>query len=222
MNVTLSGPAEGHLKDLFTDAKEQDANWIICAGDFGIWPDPARRDRASKKHVTTEFAQRYVGAIYEEIRIPVLTISGVHEDHQFLAHRKSVNNTEILSNVHWLANGYRTVVGTHGPPMRVTGLGRAYSEATYRGAYSKRSQRHYTRHDIERACSSGPTDLLVVYENLDAEGIRNMIFATRPQLILTVAHPNRPVYPEVQGIPVVTLERRTTRTIIWEEGKIIC
>jgi len=222
VNVTLSGPAEGHLKDLFTDAKEQDANWIICAGDFGIWPDPARRDRASKKHVTTEFAQRYVGAINEEIRIPVLTISGVHEDHQFLAHRKSVNNTEILSNVHWLANGYRTVVGTHGPPMRVTGLGRAYSEATYRGAYSKRSQRHYTRHDIERACSSGPTDLLVVYENLDAEGIRNMIFATRPQLILTVAHPNRPVYPEVQGIPVVTLERRTTRTIIWEEGKIIC
>jgi hypothetical protein len=222
MNVTLAGPAEGHLKDLFNEAKEQEANWIICAGDFGIFPDPARRDRASKKHVVSEFADRYSGVINEEIRIPVLTISGVHEDHQFLAHRKSVDNTEILSNVHWLANGYRTVVGLHGPPMRVTGLGRAYSEATYHGNYSKRSKRHYTRHDIERACSSGPTDLLVVYENLDAEGIRNMVFATRPQLILTVDHPNRPIYPEVQGIPVVTLGRRATRAIKWEKGKIIC
>jgi hypothetical protein len=222
MKVLLAGPAEGHLKDLFNEAKEQEANWIISAGDFGIFPDPARRDRASKKHVVSEFADRYSGVINEEVRIPVLTISGVHEDHQFLAHRKSADNTEILSNVHWLANGYKTMIGLHGTPMRVTGLGRAYSEATYRGNYSKRSKRHYTRHDIERACSSGPTDLLVVYENLDAEGIRNMVFATRPQLILTVNHPNRPVYPEIQGIPVITLGRRATRAIKWEKGKIIC
>jgi hypothetical protein len=127
----------------------------------------------------------------------------------------AANNTEILANVHYLANGYRTVIGEHGPPCRVTGLGRAYSEATYRGEYHKKSYRHYTRHDVERACSSGPTDLLVIYEHLDAEGLRNVIFATRPQLILTVRHPNRPVHSEIQGIPVISLARGATQCVSW-------
>lgn len=222
MNVLLTGPVQGHLKDLFNEAKTRHANWIVCAGDFGIFPDPARRDRTSRHYSTTEFAQRYVGVVNELITIPVLTISGVHEDHQFLSHRKSVNNTEILSNVHWLANGYRTVIGLDGPPMRVTGLGRAYSEATYRGDYSKRSRRHYTRHDVERACSSGPTDLLLVYEHLDAEGIRNLIFATRPKLIVTVKHPNRKIYPEVQGIPVISLDRQEVKEVKWDKNQFIC
>jgi hypothetical protein len=131
-----------------------------------------------------------------------------------------MNNTEVLSNVHWLAQGYRTTIGWD-VPIRVTGLGRAYSEATYNEQYSKRSYRHYTRHDIERACSSGPTDLLVLYEHLDSPGLRNVIFATRPKLILTVEHPNRKVYEEVQGTPVISLGRQCVTLLEYKDGEFI-
>ncbi len=222
MNILLAGPVEGYLDALFDFAKTSQAHWTVCAGDFGIWPDPERMDRASRSHAALDFSKRYVGADARVIETSVLTIAGVHDDNRWLANRQSANNTEILSNVHWLAQGYRTAIGFEGPPCRVTGLGRAYSEATYNEQYSKRSHRHYTRHDVERACSSGPTDLLVVYEHLDAPGIRNVIFATRPKLIVTVKHANRPVYPDVQGVGVVTLGRSEGKLVKWEKGKFIC
>ena len=101
----------------------------------------------------------------------------------------------------------------------MTGLGRAYSEATFSGIPGKKSHRHYTRHDVERACSSGPTDLLVVYESLDEPGIRNVIFATRPKLIVTTARANQKKYETIQGFPVVSLGRHETRMVTWEEGE---
>lgn len=221
MNILLSGPVEGYLNTLFSNATEAGAHWVVCAGDFGIFPDPQRMDRAARKHAGTDFAKRYVGTYAREIKIPVLTVAGVHDDNRWLNHRQSVDNTEILSNVHWLAQGYRTVIGFDGPPLRVTGMGRAYSESTYNGEGGKRAHRHYTRRDVERACSSGPTDLLVLYEHLDAPGIRNIVYATRPKLILNVAHPNRQEYTEIQGTPVISLGRGSSRLIQWKEGAFV-
>lgn len=221
MNILLSGPIQGHLSNLFDNAKSVDAHWIVCTGDFGIFPDPDVMDRAAKQHASKEFSLRYVGADPRPINIPVLTISGVHDDNRFLQRRVAAGNTEILSNVHFLANGYRTVIGFDGPPCRVTGIGRAYSEATYNEQYGRRSHRHYTRRDIERACSSGPTDLLVVYDHLDSPGIRNVIFATRPKLIVTTSHENRKSYSEVQGIKVISLGRFEGKLVKWEDERFI-
>lgn len=219
MKILLSGPIEGRLSYLFDIAKQFEVHWIVAAGDFGIWPDPMKMDRASRRFAKKEFALRYVGADPRPINIPALTISGVHDDNRFLQHRQTANNTEILDNVSWLAQGYRTTIGFEGPACRVTGFGRAYSEATYNGQFGKRSHRHYTRRDVERACSSGPTDLLIVYDYLDAPGIRNVIFATRPKLILNVKHPNRKVYSQVQGIKVITLDRFETDIVYWENNE---
>jgi hypothetical protein len=219
MNILLAGPVEGYLDPLFDYAKLAEAHWVVCTGDFGIWPDPARMDRAARVHHGVDFSLRYVGSNPSPINIPVLTVAGVHDDNRWLEHRKSVDNTEILSNVHWLAQGYRTTIGFDGPPLRVTGLGRAYSEATYSGEPGKRAHRHYTRRDVERACSSGPTDLLVLYEHLDAPGVRNVIYATRPKLIVTTEHSNRKVYTDVQGIDVITLDRQQGKTVQWVDGQ---
>lgn len=219
MNIFLAGAVEGYFDPLLDLAIGSEAHWIVCSGDFGIWPDPGRMDRASRKHHGADFAKKYIGADPRQVKVPILTIAGVHEDHRWLNHRKAVDNTEILNNVHWLAQGYRTTIGFEGLPCRVTGLGRAYSETTYSGERGKRSHRHYTRRDINRACASGPTDLLVVYEHLDAPGIRNVIFATRPKLILTAHHVNRPSYDNVQGIDVITLDRQEGKTVKWVEGK---
>jgi hypothetical protein len=220
MKMLFAGAIQGDIQDFQDKAKSVDAQWIVTPGDFGAWPDPRRMDRAAKKYCSDEFAKRYVGADPREIRTPVLFTAGVHEDHRFLAERYAADNTEVLSNVHYLANGYRTTIGFEidQPPCRVTGLGRVYSENSYNGVYGPNSKRHYTRHQIERACSSGPTDLLLLYDHIDAPGLRNLIYATRPKLILNAAHTNRNPYDEVQKTPVITLGRRETRVVQWENG----
>lgn len=219
MKILLAGPIEGAL-DAFYEHAGPEPHWAVCAGDYGIWPDPARMDRASKKHASKDFSRHYVGVMDTPIILPTLTIAGVHDDNRWLSHRQSVDNTEILNNVHWLANGYRTSIGWD-TSIRVTGMGRAYSEQTFAGEVGPKSHRHYTRRDIERGCSSGPTELLVIYEHLDAPGLRNLIFATRPKLILGVSHPNHSSYEEIQGIPVLQLGRNECKIIEWKDNSFI-
>ncbi len=214
MNVLLAGPIEGHLETFYERAKIQNPHWIVQTGDFGAWVDSARMDRASRVYGGKDFSLAYVGALILP-PIPTLFIAGVHDDNRFLQGRVAANNTEVLSNVHFLAQGYRTVIGWN-KELRVTGLGRAYSEPTYLGQGGKRSHRHYTRRDVEKACSSGPTDLLVLYEHLDAPGLKNVIYATRPKLILNVQHPNRKIHESVQGIPVISLGRQETKLVSWD------
>jgi len=216
MEILLSGPVEGFLRPFFEFVNEQHPHWVICAGDLGIWPDVARMDKASRKWGGNDFSKLYVGADATPINVPVLTIAGVHDDNRWLDQRQSTGNTEILSNVHWLSQGNRTVIGWGDVECRVTGLGRSHSESTYLGQPGKRSHRHYTRHDVEKACSSGPTDLLVLYEHLDAPGIRNVVFATRPKLILNIQHPNRKRYDEIQGTPVIQLDRTESKLVHWD------
>lgn len=218
MKILCAGPVQGHYTKLFKEAEQTQAHWIVCAGDFGIFLDPNKIDRGARPFTSTEFARRYVGAIPDPINVPVLTVAGAHDDNLWLEQRKAAGNMEILSNVHWLAQGYRTVIGHHGMPMRVTGLGRVYSEQTYNEQFNRKSSRHYTRRDVERACSSGPTDLLVLHEHLDAPGLRNVVFATRPKLILTCYRPKAQHYESIQGIPVLALDRQETRQVVWTDG----
>jgi len=173
-------------------------------------------DRAARKHAGRDFSRMYVGVDPIGAAFQTLIISGVHDDNDWLKDRHDSGNAEILANVHCLAQGYKTEIGWE-KPLRVTGLGKAYSDATYNGKFNFRSNRHYTRSEVDRACASGPTELLVVYEHLDAPGVRNIIFATRPKLILNVAHPSRKRISEVQGTTVIQLERHETRPVEWDE-----
>jgi len=174
-------------------------------------------DRAAKKHAGRDFSRMYVGADTSYSEFQTLIISGTHDDNEWLKRMHEVGNTVILGeHVHWLAQGFKTTIGWE-LPIRVTGLGKAYSESTYSGQFGSRSSRHYTRAEVERACSSGPTDLLVIYEHLDAPGIKNVIYATRPKLILNITHPNRKKYTEIQQTPVIQLGRGETRLVEWDE-----
>lgn len=220
MKILLFGPIQGNLSSFYKHAAEFEPHWAVSCGDYGIWPDPHKMDKASKKHTAHEFSKYYVGAIPTPISIPTLITTGAHDDNQFLEHRKSTGNLEILRNVHWLAQGNKTNIGWD-ETLRVTGLGRVYSESTYAGEKKKRSHRHYTRHDIERGCSSGPTDLLIVYEHLDAPGIRNLIFATRPKLILNLDRPARKTYEEIQGIPVIQLGKFESKLVEYKDSSFI-
>jgi len=222
MRILLSGPVEGHLEAFHKKVwSEHKPHWIVCAGDYGVHPDPKLMDRAAKKHAGKDFAKMAVGMIMPPVT-QTLIIAGVHDDQQWLNRRVTANNTEVLANVHYLHQGYQTKIGWEEPAgVRVTGLGRAYSAETYGGSPGKRAYRHYTRHEVERACSSGPTDLFVCYEHLEAPGIRNIIFAVRPKLILTVAHPNIKLVSEIQHIPVIALGRQEMKLVTWSGSTFV-
>ncbi len=222
MKIALAGPLEGDLSSFYSQMNQTNPHWVVCTGDYGVWPDPHRMDRAARTHASLDFSKYYVGNIEGLPNIiPTLTLAGVHDDNRWLNHRQASNNVEILNNVHWLSQGYRTTIGWEGPPMRVTGLGRAYSEASFSGGRGKKAYRHYTRRETERACSSGPTDLLVLYEHVDAPGLRNVVYATRPRLILNTKHINRKLYDTIQGIPIIQLGRKEVKEIEWKEGSFV-
>jgi len=208
MKIALCGPVEGYLNAFYDHLSvcDHDIRWALCVGSFGVWPDRHRIDRGSRNHAGKDFAERYLYDI--SVPIPTVFVAGVHEDHRFLKERQSWNNTQMLQNLHWLANGFKTTIGWGDEQIRVTGLGKAYSKSTYEGNFHKKSWRHYTRQEVERGCSSGPTDILMLHEHVDGGGIRNLIFATRPRLIIVKAQPDQKTYDHVQNIPVISLQRK--------------
>jgi hypothetical protein len=210
----LAGPIEGHLNKFYKFAADHEPHWVVCAGDYGIWVDPYLMDNKIKQYVAADFAGIYL-RLMPQIKIPTLTIAGAHDDNKWLARRVATGNLDILDNVSYLAQGYKTTIGWDSP-IRVTGFGKVYSEQTWKGEVSKKSHRHYTRAEVERACSSGPTDILVLYEHIDSPGIRNIIFATRPKLILAANRPRQKEYNEVQNIPIINLERGHTKIVEWD------
>lgn len=156
---------------------------MLCTGSFGTWPDPAKVDRPTRKREGAgDFARYYIQG--PENRLQTLYVSGVHEDHDWLKNRLHMGNMEVLSNVHWLANGFKTIIGDHEEQLRITGFGKVYSEATFNGKVTSKSKRHYTRSEFEKACSSGPTDILMLHEAPDNEWTRRLVFATRPKIIV--------------------------------------
>lgn len=192
MKILLSGEIDGKIKDFYEKATHLVGGgwgmntlpeWVLCTGSFGTWPDAAHVDRGTRQNAGVgDFARLYV----EGWQAPLQTVyvAGVHEDHQWLKKRQAAKNMEVLNNVHWLATGFKTNIGNWDENIRVTGFGKVYSETTFNGTKGKRSQRHYTRQEFEKACSSGPTDILLFHERPTNKITHQIIFATQPKLIV--------------------------------------
>lgn len=214
MKIALCGPVEGHLSSFYEHlaAAGQDIRWALCVGDFGLWPDRNRIPRGSRTHgAGTDFSRMY--ALDTPVPVSTLTVCGVHDDIRWLKQRQDMGHLELLPNLHWLVSGHKTVIGWGEYNVRVTGLGKVYSKSTYNDQFSKKSYRHYTRQEVERGCSSGPTDILLLHEHVDEPGVRNLIFATRPKLIVTVARPDQKPHLKVQDRPLVALQPREIVTV---------
>ena len=219
MKIAVTGPIDGNILHYYDNLKNKGVDWLLCTGDFGVWPDPARIDRATRqKNPNQDFAKLYI----DDWSAPVQTlfVAGVHEDQQRLDRRFKDKHTEVLENVFWLANGFKTHIGDLDATVRVTGLGKAYSEKTFRGEYTKKSPRHYTRKELERGCASGPTDILLLHTDPSSEGIRNLCFATRPRIIFY--HSKRPESGTIQNTPAYGIVANQTLLFDYSEEKIIC
>jgi hypothetical protein len=116
-------------------------------------------------------------------------VQGKHDDHRWLNFMYSRGQLEVMPNLNWLLNGYKTHIG-NGADVSLVGLGKVYSPIAYSG--EKRKPGTYTRGEVERACSQGPTDILITHEAGKgaqigshisvAEGINNICYAIRPKI----------------------------------------
>jgi hypothetical protein len=134
---------------------------------------------------------------------PTLFIPGAHEDHVWLKERFKRGRLNILPNLTLLINGYKTTIGTDEDTVTVVGLGKTYSQNFYGPPKvgdkpfltlkeMVRRQKHYTRAEVNRATTHGPTDILLTHQagqgsrlgHIQSEclGINKISFAIRPKI----------------------------------------
>lgn len=171
---------------------DRDPDWVFHVGSLGVWPDPKHTDHATRQSgIETDFHEFYLGR--KTIPFPMLFAPGRHEDHRWLELMYQKGYFEIVPNLHRMPSGFARALEVANTRLSVLTLGGVFSPVIYRGGKKrKRTWCHYTKRDVEKACSSGPADLLLTTEAgygsrvgdfvSQAAGINNVLFATRPRL----------------------------------------
>ena len=107
MILCAAGDIHGALDRFYQDILDFEQtlglrfDWILHVGDFGIWPDPNRVDRATRDH---EGAGDFPRWNSEKRKVPRRTVfkKGNHEDFVWLEDQP---NREILPGLFYLPNG---------------------------------------------------------------------------------------------------------------------
>jgi len=199
MIIFFSGDIHGRISEMYNKVLELEKNlgikcdWLLNTGSFGIYPDPALASYAAKKHnETKEFAELYLSG--KAVPRPTIFVGGSHEDYRWLNIKASKGEMELVPGLNWLVNGYSTMLVDNEDKLKALGLGKVYSPTAYSGEpvkdkkVNKRLSR-YTRADVERACSQGPVDLVLMHQSAhgevfgskvsDSQGISKVLYATR-------------------------------------------
>lgn len=185
MKIAVIGSIYGDIEATYEKLAGQKIEWVLSTGNFGVWPDPVRADRASRQNGTGDFLKYLAGQ--KNIPIPTLMVAGKHEDHWWINQMVKRGNGELIPNLHFLVSGNHTFIdGSDGTTVRIVGLGGTFSP-------SNNGLGHYTEREIQRACAAGQMDILLSHEAPDGEvfdsivstakGLNKVAFATNPRLL---------------------------------------
>jgi predicted phosphodiesterase len=197
-------------------------DWVLHVGDFGIWPDPERIDRATRNHDGAGDFSEWLNAMRPVPRRTVF-IKGNHEDFEWLESRR---HAEVLPGLFFLRNGCTMELkGASDGQIRVGGIGGCYGPSDY----SRRSKdlqgyarRHYTHDEIDRLSSSGTLDLLLTHDapagirfpqHLRREGYAseaaglNLLLERVKPLVCFFGHHHARVDAEVAGVRCIGLNK---------------
>ena len=195
-------------------------DWVLSTGNFGVWPDPLRADRASKD-APGEFLDYLVGK--KNIPIPTLMVSGKHEDHLWIERMIRRGDGELVSNLHFLVAGNHTFIETLDTSLKVVGLGGTWSPEPGRGNYSTV--------DVHTACAAGKMDIILSHEAPDgqrfdtltsqAKGLNKVCFATQPRLLVHGKYANTLFYKTAQTLtPAICVGSRQSVIIDMNDDKV--
>lgn len=195
--------------------------WILHVGDFGIWPDPQRIDRAARAHDGAGDFPTWLANRRATPRNTVF-IKGNHEDFVWLDMQPTA---EILPGLFYLRNGRTMDLGEAGDMVRVGGLGGCYGPSDFeRPAKHLQgyARRHYTRDEIEMLSAAPSVDVVLVHDApagirfathrhgsgwvSEAAGLDLLISRLRP-LVCFFGHHHIRLDGEVAGIRCIGLNR---------------
>jgi Icc-related predicted phosphoesterase len=220
-----AGDIHGALDRLYADVFAFEAALgdtfahVLHVGDFGIWPEPDRLDRATRAHDGAGDFPRWFASRIAAPR-PTIFIAGNHEDFEFLG---TLRDDEVLPNLRFLRSGEATLLPGS---VRVAGIGGCYGATDYDLPTKKLqggARRHYTREQVERVGTHGRIDVLLLHDApagtklarrlpsgtlqpyvSQAVGLGEAVARTRPKACFFGHHHQR-VEAEVSGVRCIGL-----------------
>lgn len=223
MILCAAGDIHGAIDHLYEDVLAFEAalgvrfEWVLHVGDFGIWPDPERIDRATRHH---DGAGDFPAWLAERRSAPrrTLFIKGNHEDFVWL---DTQPDREVLPNLVYLPNGSTFDLGG----IIVGGVGGCFGPSHYERrsrdlhGYAKR---HYTREDVASLVGVRGVDVLLTHDApagvvfprhrrglnwpSEAAGLDDLLRGVRPRVCFFGHHHTR-IDSQIEGIPCVGLNK---------------
>jgi len=161
---------------------------VIQVGDIGVWPDPERLDRATRKHDGAgDFAELLSAKWHAPI--PTWFVKGNHDDFQYLE-----GGSELIEGWHYMPNGTVARLSVNGADLVVAALGGCFGAADYlKRRRDSRKFSHYLKAEIEDLRTVGRADILVLHDapfgvplgrsgKSESEGLLELLDTLQPSL----------------------------------------
>jgi len=170
MLICAAGDIHGAMDRLYDDVLSFEASlgvrfdYVLHVGDFGIWPDPDRIDKATRHHDGAGDFPTWLRESRKSPR-PTVFIKGNHEDFEWLDAR---HDPEVLPGLVYLQNGRTLDIRNQaGDTVRVGGVGGCYGPSDYQRLSDRLqgyARRHYTADEVERLAGTGSVDIVLTHD----------------------------------------------------------
>jgi len=227
MLICAAGDIHGAMDQLYQDVFAFEASlgvrfdYVLHVGDFGVWPDPSRIDKATRHH---EGAGDFSAWLKESRGAPRPTvfIKGNHEDFAWL---DACHDAELLPGLTYLRNGRTVDIQDQTGALRVGGIGGCYGPSDFRRRSDQLqgyAKRHYTLDEIERLSAAGVTDIVLTHDApagvrferhrrgggyiSEAAGLDMLLAQVQPRVCFFGHHHTR-VDAEVSGVRCIGLNK---------------
>lgn len=234
MLICAAGDIHGAMDRLYDDilAFEESLgvhfDYVLHVGDFGVWPDPTRVDKAALKHDGAgDFPVWFAES--RAVPRPTVFIKGNHEDFVWLDEQLKAGRHEILPGLTYLPSGDVIDIGERRERIRIGGVGGCHGPSNYERRsrdLQGRAKRHFTRDECERLGGHGGVDVLLLHDapagveftwrrtdgsvrrryKSEAEGLAEAVARARPRVCFFGHHHTR-LDAEVAGVPCVGLNK---------------
>ncbi len=227
MILCAAGDIHGALDRFYTDVlafeETLDVRFaaVLHVGDFGVWPDPERVDKATRRHDGAGDFSTWLKEGRSAPR-PTVLIKGNHEDFAWIDAQPT---NEVLPGLRYLPNGQVHELIDGKELLRVGGLGGCFGPSNFerpsRGLQGS-AKRHYTRDEIATLCGQLPIDILLTHDApagvrfdrhrqgsgyvSEARGLDDLIARTQPRVCFFGHHHAR-VDAEVAGVCCIGLNK---------------
>jgi predicted phosphodiesterase len=228
MFICAAGDIHEAMERLYEDVLAFEAllgvrfDYVLHVGDFGIWPDPDRVDKATRQHGGAGDFPRW---LEDRRAVPRSTIfiKGNHEDFEWLHGRR---DAQVLPGLSWLRNG-KTIdlQDPRGGRIRVGGVGGCYGPSDYEcrsESLQGYAKRHYTHDEVGQLASVVGVDIVLTHDApagvrfarhrrgdgyvSEAAGLDVLLGRVRPRVCFFGHHHTR-VDADVSGVRCIGLNK---------------